>query len=118
MSAASVVLVCHKPYELNGGLSRAIASIDAQTLPFAQKVLAFDSLEGPEIPIPDDWRVVARAWRCPNRARNAGLALVDTEWVCFWDADNAVQPDYHTVFAREFADASALAVYYPDVQEL
>lgn len=43
-------------------------------------------------------------------ARNAGLARVDTKWVCFLDADDALAPGYFEAMDRGAADVRQPAV--------
>lgn len=45
-------------------------------------------------------------------ARNAGLAQVDTEWVCHLDADDELEPGYFDAIAAGAADVRAPAVRY------
>jgi len=45
-------------------------------------------------------------------ARNAGLARVDTEWVCFLDADDELESGYFEAVAQGTADVRAPAVRY------
>lgn len=45
-------------------------------------------------------------------ARNAGLWMVDTEWVCFLDADDELEPGYFDAMASGTADVRAPAVRY------
>jgi glycosyltransferase involved in cell wall biosynthesis len=44
----------------------------------------------------------------PGGARNAGLEIVDSEWVCFWDSDDIPNPDgFKTIIEKaEKANAS------------
>ncbi len=46
------------------------------------------------------------------KARNAGLARVETEWVCFLDADDELEPGYLEAMATGSADLRAPAVRY------
>lgn len=45
-------------------------------------------------------------------ARNRGLAQVDTEWVCFLDADDELEPGYFDAMAAAEGDLRAPAVRY------
>lgn len=45
-------------------------------------------------------------------ARNQGLALVETEWVVFLDADDELEPGYVEALAQGTADLRAPAVRY------
>lgn len=45
-------------------------------------------------------------------ARNAGLAQVNTEWVCHLDADDELEPGYFDAIASGTADVRAPAVRY------
>lgn len=45
-------------------------------------------------------------------ARNEALDLVDTEWVCFLDADDELEPGYFEAMASGSADLRAPAVRY------
>lgn len=47
-----------------------------------------------------------------HEARNAGLAEVQTEWVCFLDADDALEPGYFDAMATGTAQLRAPAVRY------
>jgi glycosyltransferase involved in cell wall biosynthesis len=47
-----------------------------------------------------------------HEARNAGLARVDTEWVCFLDADDELEPGYFEAMEQGTADLRAPAVRY------
>ena len=45
-------------------------------------------------------------------ARNAGLAKVDTKWVCFLDADDELEPGYFEAMSGAAADVRVPAVRY------
>ena len=45
-------------------------------------------------------------------ARNTGLEHVDTEWVCFLDADDELEPGYFEAMERSEADLRAPSVRY------
>lgn len=47
-----------------------------------------------------------------SEARNAGLDLVATEWVCHLDADDELEPGYFDAMALSAADVRAPAVRY------
>lgn len=47
-------------------------------------------------------------------ARNFGLACVETEWVCFLDADDELEPGYFDHMARGSCDLRAPSVRYVD----
>ena len=118
---AAVVLVVHAAYLKY--LPAAVASIDAQSLPFAHKVLVFDTAFESEVPtlkMPGDWSIVFGNFRNPNLARNEGLANVGkVEWVCFWDADNLMPDTYFQSMMRTLLESDErVGVCYPDVQQI
>lgn len=45
-------------------------------------------------------------------ARNQGLRMVDTEWVCFLDADDELEPGYLDAMGQGTADVRAPSVRY------
>lgn len=47
-----------------------------------------------------------------DAARNQGLARVDTEWVCFLDADDELEPGYFEAMAAVGGDVRVPAVRY------
>lgn len=47
-----------------------------------------------------------------HEARNRGLAAVETEWVCFLDADDALDPGYFDAMEKGTADVRAPLVWY------
>lgn len=72
-----MVVPFHTHREQNGYLQRALASIQAQTLPNVQVIA-----------IRDEERQGAPA------TRHAGLMLVDTPWVAFLDSDDEMDPSH------------------------
>ena len=42
----------------------------------------------------------------PGDARNAGIACVDSDWVCFWDSDDCPAPDKFLDLMREAKEAN------------
>lgn len=46
------------------------------------------------------------------RARNAGAEMADTEWLCFLDADDEIEPGYFDAMAAGTADLRAPLVRY------
>lgn len=112
----AVVVVCHPAYEK--WLKRCIRSIDAQSLKFRRKILvSSDWSEQKHYPnVPGDWVPVISEGVGPNCARNTGLqwAMNDCDWICFWDADNIMPPDYLAKAYGEIASAAKnIGVIYP-----
>lgn len=91
----TVVVPFHTQRETNGYLSRALASIQRQTLPDV-KVIA----------IRDDLKQGAAA------TRHAGLMQVDTPWVAFLDSDDEMDPD-HLARLLFFAGGCGADYVYP-----
>lgn len=77
----------------------------------------------------DDWKRLAKERAIPSaeqlgvpaihvhgetlhEARNGGLALVDTEWVCHLDADDELEAGYFDHMAQGSADVRAPSVRY------
>lgn len=93
-SDISIVLVCHPNYIKY--LENCINSIDGQTIIPDKKILILDNIDT----IPDflsvhsDWLIKQGFWGSPNPARNLGLELCNSQWVCFFDSDNIMPFDY------------------------
>jgi GT2 family glycosyltransferase len=62
--------------------------------------------------VPDGIPVVRVHGDTLHGARNAGLDLVETEWVCHLDADDELEPGYFDHMATGTADVRAPAVRY------
>jgi glycosyltransferase involved in cell wall biosynthesis len=98
-------------------VAEAVASALAQVVAFDRIIVVCDGdqpavrdrLAG--LPV----EVVTVAHGGVAAARNHGLSLVDTSWVCFLDDDNLLHPDYlasvHT-FLHAHDQVSALNTYY------
>lgn len=75
---------------------QAVESALRQERPFDRIVVVADGLADPGIVALGGWPVEVHA--IPHAgvaaARNAGLALVDTDWVCFLDDDDLLHPAY------------------------
>lgn len=64
------------------------------------------------IPSVTDAPVVHHHGLTLHDARNSALEAAATEWVCFLDADDELEPDYFDAMARGTADLRAPAVRY------
>lgn len=89
-----VVIPYHPARAANGMLARAVASVEAQTLP-ARPVLQLD-----------ETRAGAAA------TRNAGLARAETPWVAFLDSDDELHPQ-HLERCATFLGAAGADLVYP-----
>ena len=108
----TVAVVCHAGYAQF--LPECIASVDAQTNPAADKILMLDG--DFEIVTPAGWRVERMKAGSPNPLRNAALALCKTEWIVFFDADDAMPPDYLRHCRQNIKKATwRVAVIYPRI---
>lgn len=89
-----VVIPYHQARVDSGMLARAVASVEAQTVP-ARAVLQLD-----------DTRAGAAA------TRNAGLARAASDWVAFLDSDDELDPDHLERLIRH-AGATGVDLVYP-----
>lgn len=71
-----------------------------------------DLADRAEASVPHGIRVVRVHGDTLHDARNTGLGMVDTEWVCHLDADDELEPGYFTEIARGAADVRAPSVRY------
>ncbi|HNV13590.1 MAG: glycosyltransferase [Actinomycetales bacterium] len=98
-------------------VAEAVASALAQVVPFARIIVVCDgdqpAVGGRLAGLPVD--VVTVAHGGVAAARNHGLSLVDTSWVCFLDDDNLLHPAY-LASVQEFVSTrdavQALNTYY------
>lgn len=91
-------------------LGEAIDSIRGQDMPVT--IVVIDNASETRVAVPDGIKVS----RLPSRvtigeARNAGLALVETPWVIFWDADDIMLPGaLRALLNRGLSDPEAVVV--------
>lgn len=110
----AVVVVCHEGYRKY--LRKCLASISRQSPPFSKRLLVFDTPENVgDTQGVHKWDQILVDFGNPNIARNAGLqACLDCDWICFWDADNIMPPDYLAKAYGEIASAAKnVGVIYP-----
>lgn len=108
----AIVLTCHEGYL--PFLREAIGAIDGQSKQFDQKILVTDSCEAPEWL--RGWDVIRKDVNNPNPCRNAGMDKADADWIVFWDADNVMHRDYHSVVRWKAQHSpSNVAVLFPNL---
>lgn len=109
----AVVVICHEAYL--GFLPRCIGAIDEQKLAATQKILVLDDCSI-NFPLRPEWVVIRGSWKNPNKARNAGLEYVKTEWVTFADADNQMHHNYLSSYLLELTQIKFnVGVLYPSI---
>jgi glycosyltransferase involved in cell wall biosynthesis len=87
----------------------AVDSAVAQTRPFDRIVVVLDGDQ------PDTRAALEGAPVEVSAARNAGIAFLDTDWVCFLDDDDLLHPEYlstYTAGLTEFPDVRAANTRY------
>lgn len=80
----------------------AVASALGQTRPFDRIVVVCDGPQPPtEAALADlDCEVLVVERGGVSAARNAGIAALDTDWVCFLDDDDLLHPEYLATYER------------------
>ena len=108
----ALVITCHEGYL--PFLKEAIGAIDAQSVPFDQKILVMDSCDAPEWL--RGWDVIRLDAKNPNPCRNAGMDKADADWIVFWDADNVMHRDYNACvkWKTRHTDAN-VAILFPNL---
>ena len=106
----AVVLIAHSAY--TSFLPESVGSVDAQSVPFDEKILVTDNCDAPDFV--QGWKTLRVDANNPNPARNAGLALVKSDWVVFFDADNVMHTEYCATARRRIASAHpSVGFIYP-----
>lgn len=114
VGAASVVVTTHPAYV--EFLEKNLKAIDEQSRPFAQKILVLDGFDVWPFESLPGWTVVNSFAKNPNASRNAGLRAVESDWVIFWDGDNAMPANYHEQMLGSLALSSRKTAFiYPSI---
>ena len=114
MTGIAVVVTCHEPYLR--WLAGTLASVDRQSPPALERVVVLDGCT-PPADLPTHWRAVTGQWGSAAGARNAGLSVVTTPWVVFFDADDVMPSEYLAAVRRAIEGARPnVAIIYPDLQ--
>lgn len=95
----------------------AVTSALNQTRPFDRIVVVCDGEQpATEDALRDfDCHVLVVERGGVSAARNAGIAALDTDWVCFLDDDDLLHPDYLATYAKgleDFPDIRAANTHY------
>ena len=89
----ALVIPTHQRADL---AAQAVDSALRQTRPFDQIIVVADGTDDPAVAalsgLPVELTSIAKAGVAA--ARNAGVALAQTDWVCFLDDDDLLHPDY------------------------
>ncbi|MGR0318708.1 glycosyltransferase family 2 protein [Agromyces sp. ZXT2-3] len=101
-----LVIPTHRRPEL---VLQAVESAERQTQPFDRVIVVPDGLDDPAIAALEGRRGIELApieKAGVAAARNAGSALADTDWICFLDDDDLLDPGYLTRIAAEAANGA------------
>lgn len=112
MPTLALVIVTHAAYAKH--LAAILAKVAEQRRFLCEVVLVIDG-EIPTAPAPSaGLRIVRGNWRNPQLARNAGLAAVSAEWVCYLDGDNIPSAGYFSAMREAVVSAPATCgICYP-----
>lgn len=114
--AVSVVVTCHEDYLRY--LPDQVSHVDSQTMRPVQRIIAYDGEDWETRVVAlvrryPGWQVVGGNWGSPNPARNKALALVESEWVVFADADDFMGERYcEDITRRAKTCGSRVAIMY------
>jgi len=115
----SVVVLTHGAYL--HWLPDVLASIERQRSAIQEVILVVDSA-GAKLPAIDrfgELQIIIHKFASPNQARNAGLAEVKSDWVCYVDGDNIPDPGYFAHMRKLASQVpDDVAILYPDLKRV
>jgi hypothetical protein len=110
----AVVVTCHEPYLK--WLPGCLQSIDQQGPWRGERVVVFDGCQGQGATVPAGWKGQWGTYGGAAGAREAGLRLVRSPWVIWFDADNLMPPGYLAAAERACENiAHNVGMIYPDI---
>jgi glycosyltransferase involved in cell wall biosynthesis len=118
-SNLSIVVLTHDAYlrwlpDVMAGIHRQKSAIRELIL-----VVNSDSAKLPDLRRFGSLKVIQQKFASPNDARNAGLAHVKTDWVCYVDGDNIPVEGYFARISKFATDAPGdVAILYPDIKRV